>query len=124
MPRKRSRTLTDAEARIMNVLWELQRATVGEVVEALPAGPAPAYNTIQTLLRILEHKGYVAHEKEGRAFIYRPLVDRRAARQGAIRHLVARLFDGSPRLLLLNLLEDERLDSAELDRLKKLIEAR
>jgi predicted transcriptional regulator len=124
MARTRSHTLTDAEARIMNVLWAKQRATVSEVMAALPRKPRPAYNTVQTLLRILEAKGYVAHEKAGRAFTYWPLVDRRVAREGAIRHLVARLFDGSPRLLLLNLLEDERLDAAELEHLKTLIEKR
>jgi predicted transcriptional regulator len=124
MPRTRSPTLTDAEAGIMNVLWDLKRATVAEVMEALPRSPAPAYNTVQTLLRILERKGYVTHEKGGRAFAYRPIVNRRAARRGAIRHLAARLFDGSPRLLLLNLLEDERVDAAEIKRLERLIDRR
>jgi predicted transcriptional regulator len=106
----------------MNVLWAKQRATVGEVMKELPKKPPPAYNTVQTLLRILEGKGFVAHEKAGRAFTYRPVVDRKAVRQGAIRHLVARLFEGSPSLLLVNLLEDERLDAAELERLKNLLE--
>jgi predicted transcriptional regulator len=108
----------------MNVLWTMKRATVGEVVDALPRTPQPAYNTVQTLLRILEQKGYVAHDKEGRAFTYRPLIDRRSARQSAIRHLASRLFDGSRRQLLLNLLEEEQLDPAEIERLRKLIEER
>ena len=80
-----------------------------------------AYSTVQTLLRILESKGYVAHKKVGRAFLYQPLVDARQARVRALRHLAARLFEGSPSLLVLNVLQDERIDSVELERLKKLI---
>jgi predicted transcriptional regulator len=74
------------------------------------------------MLRILETKGYVKHEKSGRAFIYRPLIDQRQARRRALSHLVSRLFDNSPSLLVLNVLEDDRIDPAELDRLKKLIQ--
>jgi predicted transcriptional regulator len=122
MPRKRSPTLTDGEARLMNVLWERKSATVADVVAALPRKPPVAYNTVQTLLRILEDKGYVEHEKIGRAFSYRPLIDRQDARRSAIGHLVARLFNDSPRLLLLNLLEDERIDGTELRQFKRLIE--
>jgi predicted transcriptional regulator len=120
MARKRSGTLTDAEARLMAVLWEKGRATVGEVRAGLSVGVS--YSTVQTLLRILETKGYVAHEKCGRAFVYRPLVDERQARRRALRHLVSRLFHNSPSLLVLNVLEDEKIDAVELKRLKKLIE--
>jgi predicted transcriptional regulator len=80
------------------------------------------YSTVQTILRILETKGYVTHEKVARAFVYRPAVDARQARQRALRHLVTRLFNDSPSLLILNVLEDEQIDPAELQRLKKLIE--
>ncbi|HEY7447162.1 MAG TPA: BlaI/MecI/CopY family transcriptional regulator [Vicinamibacterales bacterium] len=121
MARRRSPTLTDVEARIMTVLWDKERATVSDMVIALrPKYPA-AYSTVQTMLRILETKGYVKHEKSGRAFIYRPLIDQRQARRRALSHLVSRLFDNSPSLLVLNVLEDDRIDAAELDRLKKLI---
>jgi predicted transcriptional regulator len=121
MARRPSPTLTDAEARLMNVLWEKGRATVGDVVAALGKRTV-SYSTVQTLLRILETKGYVAHEKEGRAFVYRPLVDQRQARRRALSHLVSRLFDGSPSLLVLNVLEDERIDRGELERLKTLLD--
>jgi BlaI family transcriptional regulator, penicillinase repressor len=77
---------------------------------------------VQTVLRILEAKGYVSHDKVGRAFIFRPRVDERQARHRAVRHLMTRLFNGSPSLLVLNVLEDEQIDSDELARLKKLIE--
>jgi len=122
MPRRRSPTLTDAELRLMRVLWEKQSATVAEVVEALTGKPVLAYNTVLTIMRILDRKGYVAHEKTGRAFLYRPLIDQNHARQSALRHLASRFFENSASLLVLNLLNDEQLDAGELKRLKKLIE--
>jgi predicted transcriptional regulator len=121
MARKRSPALTDAEARVMAVLWQRQTATVGDVVAALSAKRPVTYSTVQTILRILETKGYVTHEKVARAFVYRPLVDERQARRRALRHLVGRLFNGSPSLLVLNVLEDEQIDATELKKLKKLI---
>jgi BlaI family transcriptional regulator, penicillinase repressor len=122
MPRKPSPALTDAEARVMAVVWERRTATVADVVGTLQRKGPVSYSTVQTILRILETKGYVAHEKVARAFVYRPVVDAGQARRRALRHLVARLFDGSPSLLVLNVLEDERIDPEELSRLKKLIE--
>jgi BlaI family penicillinase repressor len=122
MARNRSPALTDAEARVMAVLWQRQTATVGDVVAALKKKRPVTYSTVQTILRILETKGYVAHDKVERAFVYRPLVDQRQARQRALRHLVGRLFDGSPTLLVLNVLEDEKIDPAEWQQLKKFIE--
>lgn len=122
MPRPASSALTDAEARIMAVLWKLNRATVAEVVASLSAQRPVSYSTTQTMLRILETKGYVAHDKEGRAFIFHPIVDERQARRKALRHLVTRLFNGSPSLLVLNVLDDEQIDPGELERVKKLIE--
>ena len=106
----------------MAVLWRLSRASVGEVVDALKAARTVSYSTVQTMLRILETKGYVAHDKVARAFVYRPVVDERQARRRALRHLVSRLFEGSPSLLVLNVLEDDAIDPAERRRLKKLIE--
>lgn len=106
----------------MNVLWSRGQATVGEVVEALPGKPAVSYSTVQTLLRILEDKRYLVHEKVGRAFVYRPIVERTQAQRKALTHLLARLFNGSPSELVMNVLDDDDLDPAELRRLKKLIE--
>lgn len=117
MARRRSTTLTDGEARLMQILWDKGAATVAEV-----AAPARSnYSTVQTMLRILETKGYVTHDKSGRAFTYRPIVDRKQARRRALSHLVSGLFDNSPSLLVLNVLEDERIDPREIDRLKQLI---
>jgi len=101
----------------MQVLWDLQSATVAGVVAHVKSH----YSTVQTMLRILEAKGYVTHEKFGRAFTYRPLVDQKQARRRALSHLVSGLFNNSPSLLVLNVLEDDRIDPSELDRLKQLI---
>ena len=122
MPRPRSPTLTDAEARVMSVLWQKDRATVADVVAVLKRKRPVTYSTVQTILRILEDKGYVSHEKVARAFIYTPRVDARQARRRALKHLLARLFNGSPSLLVLNVLEDDQIEPEELSRLKKLIE--
>jgi len=122
MARKTSPALTDAEARVMAVLWQLRSATVGDVLAALTPERAVSYSTVQTILRILEDKAYVEHDKVARAFIYRPVVDERQARRRALRHLATRLFNGSPSLLVMNVLNDEEMDPDELQRLKKLIE--
>jgi predicted transcriptional regulator len=119
---KKSPGLTEAELRLMQVLWEKGSATVSEVAERLPKSVPLAYSTVLTTLRILETKGYLAHTKDGRAFIYRPVVGREEARESAIAHLVRRFFDGSPELLMLKLIEGRKIDLKELKRLRKRIE--
>jgi predicted transcriptional regulator len=121
--RKRSPNLTEAELRLMDVLWERGSATVAEVAEALPKELGLAYNTVLTTMRILEDKGYLAHSKsdEGRAFVYRPLVGREEAGRNAVRYLVSRFFRNSPELLVLNLLEDEELSEPELRRIRQML---
>jgi predicted transcriptional regulator len=120
MARKQSPTLTEAELPIMDILWQKGSAVVTDVVVGL-ANSAVAYNTVLTTLRILERKGYVRHTKEGRAFVYHPVVERGEASRKAVRNLVKRFFQDSPELLILNVLEDEQLAESELDRLKRLI---
>ena len=122
MARKPSAALTDAESEVMAILWRVHPASVSEVVTAMNERRAVTYSTVQTMLRILETKGYVTHDKVARAFIYKPVVNEREARLRALRHLVRRLFEGSPSLLVLNVLEDEELDPAEREQLRKLIE--
>ena len=122
MARKKSPTLTEAELRLMDVLWERGKATVTEVADALPAAVPLAYSTVLTTLRILERKGYVRHIKQGRAFVYEAVIGRGEASRGAIRYVLSRFFGNSPELLVLNMLEDEQIDSRELERLKGLIE--
>jgi predicted transcriptional regulator len=106
----------------MRVLWDRGQCTVAEVVELLVERPRPAYNTVLTMLRILEQKGYVSHHKDGRAFVYDARIGQQDARRSALGHLMGRFFDDSPSLLLLNLLEHQPIDAAEIARLKHLIE--
>ena len=120
MARKQSITLTEAELPIMEIIWTKGSAAVTDVVEGMTDSTV-AYNTVLTTLRILERKGYVRHTKEGRAFVYHPVVQRGEANRKAVRNLVKRFFQDSPELLILNVLEDERLDEIELARLKRMI---
>lgn len=122
MARRRSATLTEAELRIMNVLWDRGSSTVHEVLQALPAEPALAYNSVLTIIRILEKKGYVKHEKDKRAHVYTPEVDRKDASRFEVRHLVKRFFGNSDELLVLNILEEKSIDPEELARLRQLLE--
>ena len=121
MARSRSATLTEAELRIMNVLWQRGSSTVHEVLEALPGEPALAYNSVLTIIRILEKKGYVEHIKDRRAHVYTPKVDRKDATRFEVRHLVNRFFGNSEELLVLNILEDKSIDAEELARLRELL---
>ncbi len=107
----------------MNVLWQKGSATVQQVLDALPAQPPLAYNSVLTTIRILEKKGYVQHVKDGRAHVYMPLVGRKEASRFEIRHLVNRFFRNSHEELVLNILEDGSLDEAELKRLRELLES-
>jgi predicted transcriptional regulator len=118
--RKKSQTLTEAELPIMEVLWHRGTATVGDVMEGLSKDRPVAYNTVLTLMRILERKGYVQHTKDGRAFVYQPVVDRGEASRTAVRQLLNRFFNNSPELLMLNLLQDETIDEREIERLRAL----
>jgi predicted transcriptional regulator len=122
MARTPSAALTDGEARVMAVLWQTPQATVAEVVASLRDRYSLTYSTVQTILRILEQKGYITHDKVGRAFVFRAVVDEGQARRRALKHLIGRLFNGSPSLLVSNVLDDEEIDPRELEQLKRLIE--
>jgi predicted transcriptional regulator len=117
MARGQSETLTDREAQIMDVVWRLGEATAEAVREALP--DAPHDSTVRTLLRVLEAKGYVAHEARGKAFVYRAAVARDQAQRRALRSVLSRFFGGSAESLVLRLIEDERLTPEALDALRR-----
>jgi len=102
----------------MEVLWKAGRATVAEVTAGVGSPPL-AYNTVLTTLRTLEQKGYVAHSEDGRAFVYRPLVERSQAADSAIRQLLRRFFGNSPGQLAVTLLDDTQLSDADLARVQK-----
>jgi BlaI family transcriptional regulator, penicillinase repressor len=119
MPRKKATMLTNAEHRIMEVIWARGSATVAEVVEALKG--KDAYTTILTLIRILNAKGYLSRRKEGRAHVFTPAVDRDTVARKATHQLLTKFFAGSPSELVLSFLRDEELTPEELDQIKEKI---
>lgn len=121
MPPKKSATLTEAELRLMEVVWAKGPSTVHQILESLPEKPALAYNSVLTTIRILEKKGYVQHAKDGRAHVYRPLIGRQEARRFEVRNLVSRFFQNSHDLLVLNVLEEKGVDAEELNRVRALL---
>ena len=120
MPRRKSLVLTDHELRLMEVLWTKGQATVAEVTEALTP-PVLAYNTVLSTMRTLEQKGHVAHEESGRAFTYRPLVERGDAAKSAVAHVLARFFQNSPNALAVTLLDDVPLRESDRDQIRQLL---
>jgi len=121
LPPRKSPTLTEAELRLMEVLWAKGPASVHQLLQGLPGDRSLAYNSVLTTIRILEKKGYVTHAKDGRAHIYEAVVGRKQATQSEVRNLVGRFFKNSHELLVLNLLQDNSIDAAELKRLRELL---
>ena len=113
---------TERELDVMGVLWEVGDATVAEVRHRL--ADELAYTTVLTVLRTLEEKGYVAHEEEGKAYRYRPLVGREAAGKSALKRLVRKVFRGSPEMLLTQLVSDRGLTRDEMERMRELLDER
>ena len=122
MPPKKSPTLTEAELRLMKILWTRGESTVNEIAATLPQKNALAYNSVLTTIRILEQKGYVQHRKEGRAFFYVPLVAEEEAGSSEVRHVLSRFFGDSREKLLLSLLGDSDVTPEELQRLREAIQ--
>jgi BlaI family transcriptional regulator, penicillinase repressor len=122
MPPRKSVTLTEAELRLMDVLWMKGLATVQQVLESLPKKQPLAYNSVLTTIRVLEKKGYVKHVKDGRAHVYMPLVGQKEATRFEVRHLVNRFFKNSHELLVLNILQDHSIEAEELARLRQMLE--
>lgn len=123
MPPKKSNTLTEAELRLMKILWRRGESTVTDLVAAMPAGEALAYNSVLTTIRILEQKGYVTHRQEGRAFIYSACVAENEASRSEVRHVLSRFFGNSRERLLLSMLGDGEISAEELERLREAIRA-
>src|ERR1700685_1202559 len=121
MPPRKSNTLTEAELRLMKMLWARGESAVSDLVAAMPEGEALAYTSVLTTIRILEQKGEVPHGREGRAFLYSPCVQEQDASRSEIRHMMQRFFGNSRERLLLSLLGDEEIDAEELQRLKEAI---
>lgn len=122
MPPKQSGTLTEAELRIMDVLWLKGSGTVQQVLDSITQKPALAYNSVLTTIRVLERKGYLKHLKDGRAHVYTPVVGQQEATRSEIRHLVGRFFKNSHEQLVLNVLEDQGIEPEELARLRQMLD--
>ena len=118
----KERDLSRRERQIMDLLFRKGRATAAEVMEGIP--DAPSYSAVRALLRILEQKGHVRHEEEGRAYVYMPQVRRDTARQSALSHLLKTFFDNSAEQAVAALLaiKGEKMTDAELDRMSRLIQ--
>jgi predicted transcriptional regulator len=121
MPPRKSNTLTEAELRLMKILWRRGESAVTDLVAGLPEDEPLAYNSVLTTIRILEQKGYVDHRQEGRAFVYRPCVAEDEASRSEVKHILNRFFGNSRERLLLSLLGDEEITPGELDRLRAAI---
>ncbi len=121
MPPRKSNTLTEAELRLMKILWRRGESAVTDLVAALPEDEPLAYNSVLTTIRILEQKGYVEHRQEGRAFVYRPSVAEDEASRTEVRNVLGRFFGNSREQLVLSLLGDEEIGVEELERLKDAI---
>lgn len=121
MPPKRSITLTEAELRLMRVLWERGESAVADLVAAISDTNPLAYTSVLTTIRILEKKGYVSHRQEGRAFLYSPAIARQEASRSEVRHLLQRFFGDSRESLMLSLLGDGDITPEELKRLREAI---
>ena len=122
MARNKAQTLTEAELRLMNIIGEKGEATVGEVCKSFHGHKIPAYNTVLTIMRILEKKGYLSHTKRGRAHVFQPLVNRLQVQRHALGQMMKNFFDNSSELLVQNIIENEDITPEELERLKRMIE--
>lgn len=114
--------LADREADLMEVLWDHGPSTVAEVRKKLKV--RLAYNTVLSILRTLESKGYVGHQEEGRAHRYLARIAREAARHSALRQLSAKLFKGSVELVMTSLVSDQRLSDEQVQRIRELLDQR
>lgn len=121
MPPKKSITLTEAELRLMKVLWERGESAVSDLVMAVSDERPLAYTSVLTTVRILENKGYVRHRQEGRAFLYSPCIDEFEASKSEVRHILQRFFGNSRERLLLSLFGDDDISPEELKRLREAI---
>lgn len=113
--------LTEVELELMTILWELGEGAVADVLARLSKGRELAYTSVSTVLRILEQKGVVTARKEGRGHVYVPAMRKDDYEARTVRHVVERVFNGTPVALVRQLLNSVEVDEAELAELKKLI---
>jgi len=121
MPRPRQPGLTENELEVMQVLWKQAPLTVSDILNYLQRRPMPAYTSLLTLVQTMEKKGYIKHEKSGKAFTYRPVLKQEKFFISEIKRVAQRLLGGSPGKLVLNLVENEQLNRDEIEALRQLL---
>jgi len=112
------------QLRIMQILWTKGRATAREITDALNKSEPIAHSTVQTLLRALKDKGSIAHEVDGRTFVFVPLVKEDKYKRNATGDLLHRVFGGDVRSLVAHLLQNEKMSRKELDDIRRMIDER
>jgi len=122
MSKGKLRAMSPAETEILRLVWQLGKATVQQIQDALPESRTVAYKTVQTLLRRLEKKGYLTHKTEGKAYVFCPAVKREAVVKRTVLDFLDRLFGGDPRPLMQFLAREGRIDAQDIEELKKLID--
>jgi BlaI family transcriptional regulator, penicillinase repressor len=121
MPRPRQPGLTENELEVMQVLWKQAPLKIADILDSLRRTPKPAYTSLLTLVQTMEKKGYLKHQKQGKAFVYLPLLQQKKFLISEVKRVAKRLFGGSPGALVLNLVENEHLSDAEMAALKQLL---
>ena len=121
MKRKRPYNLGDVQLELMKVVWAKGQGTVREVTETISKKRKMAYSTVLTMLRDLETKGVLAHQVDGRAFVYRPVISRKRVATGMVGDIKRRLFDNSAVALLAHLLDKNEMAPGELEQMKQMI---
>ena len=119
MARRKSKILTEAEAEIMQILWQKEKASVQEICNELPS--QQAYTTVATMLRVLESKKYVSHIVDGRTYIYSPLREKEKEQNNVLKYITQRFFEGSVKSLLVHLVQGDNLSKEQLQELRSII---
>lgn len=118
---EQEKMLTETELELMNILWKISEGSVNDVMEKLPTGRELAYTSVSTILRILEQKKILKTRKEGRGHIYIPVLSKSEYEKKAVKHVVEKVFDGTPSMLVKQLLDSSRLTEEELKEIKALL---
>ena len=114
--------LTGLELQVMNLLWDKEKAFVKELVEEWTLEPKPAYNTVSTVIRILEEKEFVSHEAHGRSHQYFALISREEYQKRLMKNVLENVFLGDVTSMVSTLIDDESISNKEFDEIRKMID--
>lgn len=116
-----TKSLTTLELKVMNLLWKIRKGFVRDILDAWDEEPKPAYNTVSTIVRILQEKEFIGHEQSGRSHEYHPTISKEEYQKTFIAKALENVFEGSPSTLISSLVDNKTLSSKELAELKSLI---